>query len=58
MTRKSVLPCLALFAVLPLYADDKGDVVYGRFGESDYIRECSFGMTTSERIAGTKRCRK
>ena len=38
--------------------DDKGAVVYGRSGEGDYIRECSFGMTTSEKRAGRKRCRK
>ena len=38
--------------------DEKGDVVYGRSGEGDYIRECSFGMTTSEKMAGRKRCSK
>ena len=38
--------------------DENGDVVYGRSGEGDYIRECSFGMTTSERMAGRKSCKK
>ena len=38
--------------------DEKGDVVYGRFGNGDYIRECHFGMTTSERLAGRKTCKK
>ena len=38
--------------------DDKGDVVYGRFGEGEYIRACSFGMTTSESRVGSKRCKK
>ena len=38
--------------------DKNGDVVYGRSGKGDHIRGCSFGMTTSERMAGRKRCRK
>ena len=38
--------------------DGQGDVVYGRFGEGEYIRGCNIGMTTSERMAGSKRCRK
>ena len=38
--------------------DEKGDVVYGRSGEGDSIRECIFGMTTSESRAGRKSCRK
>ena len=38
--------------------DEDGDVVYGRSGEGDYIRVCNFGMTTSERLAGRKRCKK
>ena len=38
--------------------DDQGAVVYGRSGEGDYIMACSFGMTTSERRAGSKRCGK
>ncbi len=38
--------------------DESGDVVYGRSGNGDYIRECHFGMTTSERLAGRKKCNK
>ena len=38
--------------------DENGDVVYGRFGNGNYIRECHFGMTTSERLAGRKKCKK
>ena len=38
--------------------DENGDVVYGRSGNGDYIRECHFGMTTSERLAGRKMCKK
>ena len=38
--------------------DENGDVVYGRFGNGDYIRECHFGMTTSERLAGRKKCKR
>lgn len=38
--------------------DKDGSVVYGHSGEGDYIRECSFGMTTSERLAGRVSCRK
>ena len=38
--------------------DENGDVVYGRSGNGDYIRECHFGMTTSERLAGRKKCKK
>ena len=38
--------------------DENGDVVYGRSGDGDYIRECHFGMTTSERLAGRKKCKK
>ncbi len=38
--------------------DESGDVVYGRSGNGDYIRECHFGMTTSERLAGRKKCKK
>ena len=38
--------------------DENGDVVYGRSGNGDYIRECHFGMTTSERLTGRKKCKK
>ncbi len=38
--------------------DQNGDVVYGKFGQGDYIKECIFGMTTSERLAGEKNCNK
>ena len=38
--------------------DEKGDVVYGRFGKGEHIKACNFGMTTSERRAGRKRCGK
>ena len=38
--------------------DKNGDVVYGRSGDGDYIRECNFGMTTSDKLAGKKSCKK
>ena len=38
--------------------DKNGDVVYGRSGDGDYIRGCNFGMTTSEKLAGRKSCKK
>ncbi len=38
--------------------DENGDVVYGRSGDGDYIRACNFGMTTSEKLAGRKKCKK
>ena len=38
--------------------DKNGDVVYGKSGQGDYIRECHFGMTTSEKLAGKKSCGK
>ena len=38
--------------------DENGDVVYGRSGNGDYIKACNFGMTTSERLAGEKKCKK
>ena len=38
--------------------DESGDVVYGRSGNGDYIRECHFGMTTSEKLGGRKKCKK
>ena len=38
--------------------DENSDVVYRRYGVGKFIRECSFGMTTSERLAGRKRCKK
>ena len=38
--------------------DKNGDVVYGRSGVGEFLRECNFGMTTSERLAGRKRCKK
>ena len=38
---------------------DKNDVVvYGKSGQGDSIKECHFGMTTSERLAGKKNCGK
>ena len=36
--------------------DENGDVVYGRSGVGEYIRECHLGMTTSEELAGKKKC--
>ncbi len=36
--------------------DENGDVVYGRSGDGEFIRECVFGMTTSEKMAGRKNC--
>ena len=38
--------------------DKKGIVVYGKSGQGEYIKECHFGMTTSERLAGKKSCGK
>ena len=38
--------------------DKKGDVVYGKSGQGDYIKECHLGMTTSEKLAGKKKCGK
>ena len=38
--------------------DQNGTVVYGQSGQGDYIKECHFGMTTSEKIAGKKNCGK
>ncbi len=38
--------------------DENGDVVYGRSGVGEFIRECNFGMTTSEKLAGRKNCKK
>ena len=38
--------------------DQNGDVVYGKSGQGDYIKECHFGMTTSEKLAGKKICGK
>ena len=34
----------------------RNDVVV--FGQSDYIKECHFGMTTAEKLAGRKNCRR
>ena len=38
--------------------DQKGNVVYGKSGQGEYIKECHFGMTTSEKLAGKKNCGK
>ena len=38
--------------------DQNGDVVYGKYGQGEYIKECHFGMTTSEKLAGKKNCGK
>ena len=38
--------------------DANGDVVYGRSGVGDVIRECVLPMTTSEKSAGRERCKK
>ena len=38
--------------------DKNGDVVYGKSGEGDIIKECHFGLTTSERLTGRKSCGK
>ena len=38
--------------------DQNDVVVYGKFGQGDYIKECMFAMTTSERLAGEKNCGK
>lgn len=38
--------------------DEQGDVVYGVSGVGDFIRECHFAMTSSERSAGRKTCGK
>jgi len=38
--------------------DNNDDVVYGKFGNGDFIKECSFSMTTAERAAGQKNCTK
>ena len=38
--------------------DKKGDVVYGKSGQGDYIKACNLGMTTSEKLAGKKSCGK
>ena len=36
--------------------DKQGNVVYGKSGQGEYIKECHFGMTTSEKLAGKKNC--
>ena len=38
--------------------DKKGNVVYGKSGQGEYIKECHLGMTTSEKLAGKKNCGK
>ena len=38
--------------------DEKGHVVYGKSRQGDPIKECHFGMTTSEKLAGHKICGK
>ena len=38
--------------------DENGDVVYGRSGVGEFIRECNFAMTSSERSVGSKSCSK
>ena len=37
--------------------DANGDVVYGRSGVGDFIRECVLAMTTSEKSADRERCK-
>ena len=36
--------------------DREGDLVYGRSGSGEFIRECNLGMTSAERLAGRKDC--
>ena len=38
--------------------DKKGHTVYGKSGQGEYIKECHFGRTTSEKLAGKKDCGK
>ena len=38
--------------------DANGDVVYGRSGVGDVIRECVLALTTSEKSADRERCKK
>ncbi len=38
--------------------DNNDNIVYGKSGQGDYIKECHFGMTTSEKLAGKKNCGK
>ena len=38
--------------------DENGDVVYGKSGKGQWIKSCNLTMTTSERLAGKKDCRK
>ena len=38
--------------------DANGDVVYGRSGVGDFIRECVLALTTSEKSADRERCKK
>ncbi len=38
--------------------DKNGNVVYGKSGQGDYIKECIFQMTAAERLAGKKDCGK
>ena len=38
--------------------DKKGYVVYGKNGQGDYIKECHFGRTTFEKLAGKRNCGK
>ena len=38
--------------------DENGDVVYGRSGVGELIRECNFAMTSYERSVGSKSCSK
>ena len=38
--------------------DKNGTVVYGKFGQGDFIKECNFQMTSSEKSSGRKNCKK
>ena len=63
---KAIRQARAHLLLLPPYSPDltqtvydaNGDVVYGRSGVGDFIRECVFAMTTSEKSADRERCKK
>lgn len=38
--------------------DENGNVVYGKFGKGEFIKGCAFHMTTAEKAAGRKICKK
>ena len=38
--------------------DNNGDVVYGRSGVGEFIRECRLSMTSSEKLAGKMKCKR